>query len=238
VSRISNLLAFAALAAAAAGCGGESDDGGAGPGAPEAVAVTPRAFSFTAIENSPFSAGSAEFAVVVNDPEARQLAVGPASGTAAPWLAVALSGAGTSWSARVTPAPAGSAALPAGFHRAVLRFSVAREDGTVLGTSDVSVGYVVERGFFLSTLRVHLDGVVGGSSASRSVHVGGSPGLTWTATTSAPWISVPSSGETGEDVEITVDPAGLSAGTHEGSVAFSALNVTNVVSVALTVTAL
>jgi hypothetical protein len=235
--RSSNLFACTALAVAVFGCGGETEDGAAGQGDPEALAVTPRSVSFTAIENCPFSAGSAELDIVVTDPDARQLAVGPAPGSGAPWLAVHLSGAGPSWSARLTPAPSESAGLPAGFHRAVLRFAVAREDGTVLGTSDVTVGYAVERGFWVSPLRVRFDGVVGGTAVARSVYVGGSPALSWTATPSAPWIRAPSSGETGKDVEIAVDPTGLPAGTHEGSVAISALHQTNVVSVTLSVSA-
>ena len=59
--------------------------------------------------------------------------------------------------------------------------------------------------------------------ASQTVTVGSSgAALSWTATASAPWLSVnPANGTTPTNARVTMNPAGLAAGTYNGSILFT-----------------
>lgn len=70
----------------------------------------------------------------------------------------------------------------------------------------------------------------GAPPAGRSVRVDnvGDGSLSWTASPSRPWISAsPSSGSQGASFTVTVDPAGLAAGRHEGRVEIASGEASN-----------
>jgi Viral BACON domain len=68
----------------------------------------------------------------------------------------------------------------------------------------------------------------GTTPAAQTVNVTGSSALSYTAATSAGWLSVtPASGNTPGNLSISVNPAGLAAGTYSGAVAITAAGASN-----------
>ncbi len=98
-------------------------------------------------------------------------------------------------------------------------------------TFDVSIDGSAGSYLNLSPASLSFSGTVGGQApSSKSVNVShqGSSSLSWSATSQNGWIHVsPSSGTTPTTTNISVNPSGLNAGTHTGSVRFTSPSAQN-----------
>ncbi len=129
----------------------------------------------------------------------------------------------------------------AGTRSTTFQVGIARADGSIIGSVDVTVTFIV-KAFGASVTAISSTGVYGSSVAPASswLTVSGQPTTTWTASVDpADWLSVtPASGTTGSGyVTVRFDPTGLGTGAHHGTVTFtSGGGAVDTVPVTLTVT--
>jgi hypothetical protein len=194
--------------------------------------------TFTAVENYAGGMGPAELQITVVHPDARYVGVGFPPDTSPTWLFLELDGAGASWTASLTPTAPGNLGLTAGTYPTRVRVGVARQDQSVIGWKDVPVTYAVRRGIMVVSSPLTFSCFAGGSAPeTQGAYIEGTTGARWTATTDQPWVVVPESGYAGSFVRIGVNPAGLTVGTHEAVVTFSALGMSDTLAVTVVATA-
>lgn len=144
------------------------------------------------------------------------------------WLDASLVGAGADLSVavRLTAVP------PPGTYRATLRIGIGRADQSIIATQDAEVSVTVTDVLTASPSRLAFDAVAGGPApAALQVSVGGG-GLAWTASADQPWIQLDAaSGTSPSTLAVSVDPAGLAAGPHAGTVTLSRTGTTEKVTV-------
>ena len=222
-ARARRMVAVAALLALAA-CGGGSGDGAnsSNPGTAPGLTVSPTSLNIIVDGGTPLPA-PAQIQITVSDPSAALIVAGYPIGSAVPaWLGLSLDGSGSSWTCS---AAVNTTHWSADTWGATIRILIARADQTVIAYRDVPVTYHIAPNVFASPGTLSFSALHGGAApAAQSVSIDGSAYTTWTVTPSAPWIHVdPASGTvpTTPTIEVSVDPTGLSTGTHTGSVALS-----------------
>ena len=206
-------LACCAIALSAlAGCGGGSSASGSG------LAITPGTATFAAGEQDPLPAAKT-FAITVSNKDAVYL--GAAFVGAEPgWLAIAVNGAGSSWTLRTAIT---TTALPPGSYHATIRVGIAKSDQSILATQDVNVDYTLS-----AKLRAPPSSLAfstfeaGRGTVPQAIAVAGS-GLAWTASASASWLQLSRTSGTGPgSVQVTADPSLLAPGDYSGTVTLQA----------------
>lgn len=203
-------------ALAAAACSGDS-----GSPTPPPLSADRTSVSFTAMQTGavpPSQVLGMTLYVPTSEP-VTYLVLGPPPGTPDPgWLACsALPWDGTENRGRVQLTVT-STDLPIATHTTTLRIALAREDMSVIAYDDVAVSYSVSPAIFAGGA-LAFTYVVGGSTVTEPLSVVGTPGVSFTVSADAPWVTLgTTSGTIPETVSVGIDPSGLTAGWYETSV--------------------
>jgi len=221
-SRIGWLLAFVA-GLALVGCGGGGGGGGGltdystAPG----LTLSASSASFTTMEGMPPSAAQ-NINVTVTSNEVQKVVVGYPPGVPVPgWLQVQLAG---SLASSVLTISAGGAGVAPGTYRVTLRVAVGRADDSLIAYRDIQVTLRVDAALVPGVGSLSQNGVSGASPGSTMLSIN-APGLTWTATSTAPWMQLSAVAGTGSGT-LTVNflPAGLAPGSYSTEIVLSGSN--------------
>jgi len=215
-----------------AGCGGS------GSSSDSALSLSPATLSFSVVENDYIGTASQSARVSVSHKEAAVVAAGYPAGTTPPtWLSLQLYGSGSEWTLSVRPT---TTSLPLGTYSATVRVGIARQDQSVIATRDMQVIYTVQpgiAGFLAGDSFTYLLGS-GRTPGAQTLRVTGTVGATWTASSSASWVTLSeATGTIPALPKVLVNPAGLGIGDHVATLHFTGAGTTAAVTVFLTVTA-
>ncbi len=200
-----------------AACGG----GGGGSSAPDpstasGLTVSPSSMSFTAVQNGAV-------------PPSQNIQITISRADAAILLA-------SNWTFTTAIV---STSLAPGTYTTTVRVAIGDSSQNLLAYRDVQVSYTVTSGpATASPNALNFSSAVGGPApAAQTVALMGDVG-SWTASPNQTWIGVaPSSGSGAGNVSVSVNPAGLTPSTYNGSVAFNTAGGPASVSVTLIVSA-
>jgi hypothetical protein len=138
------------------------------------------------------------------------------------WLLVNITGSGSDYSVELDVPWAGQAP---GTYTAVVSIGTTNASGVILQRRDLTVTLTITEitvraapGLFSFT------STYGHSVVSQSfvIHVDAPAGRTWSATSNAPWLQVPSTVFTGSaDVTVVINAAGLAMQNHDGQLQFT-----------------
>lgn len=222
---------LAALCACSGGGGGSGGGSGGGGGSGRGLSLGRTSVAFSGAEGS--SVPGQSVAIQVTDPSITQVAAGYPPGVAeASWLTVGIGGTA---SAPVLTLSIWYYGVVAGEYKTTVRVAGLRADGSVVAWRDLSVTYTAMPVFTAYPATAAFSGLVTGTIAPKQVSVGGTGGLSWTATSTAPWVTLTrTSGTTPSTVGLGVDTAGLAAGSYSATVTFTAGSLTDTVDVTLT----
>ncbi|HJW73944.1 MAG TPA: hypothetical protein VJ486_14055 [Geothrix sp.] len=229
--RYAILLPFLAILAA---CGGGGGGGGSTSGG--GFSVTPSAVTFSAIQ---YGAAPAAQTLHLSVTNSQATYVGAAwSGAAPTWLATpVLEGAGSAWTLTLQVS---NTSLPAGTYTATLKAGIAKSDQSILASQDISITYKVTTVLGVDSGSLSFAYINGAPAPSdQTVHISGA-GLSWQATASQTWLKLgATSGVAPSTLAVGVDPAGLSVGTHTGTITLAHPGATDTakITVQFTVTA-
>jgi hypothetical protein len=233
-SRLAVILALFLLTA----CGGGGGGGGGGPdlGSAAGLSISPTSIGFSAVQGGTAPA-SQSIQVTISDPAAYSIIGGHPAGTTPPsWLSMTLTGSGSSWNLNLFIT---STSLAPGTYNATVRVLITRIDDTVIAYRDAQVTYTVRNSFATSPGSLAFNYVSGGTlPAAQNVSVTASSPTGWTVSANQGWVSLgTTSGTTPSTVSVSANPAGLSAGTHNAVITFTANGngATATVNVSLTV---
>lgn len=207
-SLLGRMVLAAALASAACSGGGGGDGGG--------LSLGQSSVSFAARQGGPVPAPQS-IAVTVTASQAAYIVAGYPPGTPEPtWLSVSLGGSGANWSLSLSIA--GTYFAP-GTRTTTLRVVVARSDQSVIAYQDLQVTYAVSASLVASPAALAFTHVLGGPTETKSITLGGSPGVAFTASADQPWVTLgSSSGTTPASLTVGFDPSGLAAGSYAAAV--------------------
>jgi hypothetical protein len=145
-----------------------------------------------------------------------------------PWLTVTAGGGLTPATASVT---ADTTGLGGGNYTGSILISALGASNTPQVVSVSLTVNVPPPSIVVSSQSLYFSSVVGqGAPTGQSVTIsnGGIGSITWTASSSSPWLNVSlSAGSTPASPGISVNPAGLTPGTYSGTISFSSPGVAN-----------
>lgn len=222
------------------GCGG-----GGGGDTPAPTPPPPPAGSFTLSGTSAtFAALQAEslpatqvFAITITGSGASFVGAAYPSGQTQPtWLTVAISGSGTNYQMTVGVLPS---AVTTGQYSTTFSVGTADSSGNVLTHQDFTVSFTLNPHLAATAAAAPATLIFGDTTTTQSVPISvTAPSRQWTASSSATWLHVSTTAQTGTaTINATVDDTGLAPGTYQGTVQFvSTLESDDTASVPVTLT--
>lgn len=213
------------LLVAACGGGGGDGDGGGGQSSPRgAFTISGTSAAFRAIQGGPMPP-TQSFQVSVQGAGAAYFGAAyvAGQGTQPSWLTVSSNGSGSSFQLVIGVV---TGAVPPGSYTTTFSVGTADAAGNVLQRRDFTVTFDFIVGISFATPPVLENIVFGETPRARTVTVGvNAPGRSWTATSSAPWLQVPATTQTGSGaLAITLDTAALAPGNHSAQLRVAATN--------------
>ena len=214
---LSAVMVALMLAVGLSACGG-GGGGGSGGGSGD-FTVSRSSLNFSGAFNRPYP-DAQTIRMTINDRRAAFVGAAYTQGRpAASWLEITITGTGSTFDAafRIT------SNLTPGTYTAVPSLGYADENGNILASRDITVTYVVAP--VLTAVSTPLSGqrVFGSSDSSvqRQIAVD-ADGVTWRATSSAPWLQVAAGPYSGNrQLEVTLDATGLAIGDYSASISLS-----------------
>jgi hypothetical protein len=211
---IALLVSLCALAACGGGGGGNDDDDDDGPsnnGGGFTLSATTATFAAPRFYPPPLGQS---IAVTLTDTAAAKLVAGFPTGQTPPsWLDVALSGTAPNLTLtlRVTTTD-----LALGQHSATVIVATTTAADTVLQSRQLSVTYNLAPGIRATPSLSSAPFVFGSSDTTEALTLNVDPdGLSWTITSDAPWLTVPTGTQQGSrTLPLTIDASALAPGGY------------------------
>jgi hypothetical protein len=201
------------------GCGGGGGGGSSGPPPPPSGAFTlsGTALSFDALQGSTLPPGKS-LAITVTGSNAAYLGIAYTAGqTQPPWLDIAITGSGTSFSLNVTI----TSMQPPGTYTSTFLVGTADSSQNVLQTQQVTVTYTVMSRIVISGIAPLYSKNYGEAVTTlpHSLNVVADAGRQWTVTSDQAWLQVPAGVRTGSaTVQLVIDLPSLRIGDHAANV--------------------
>jgi hypothetical protein len=214
-------------------CGGGG--GGGASSSPGTFTLAANSAAFSATRNGALPAAR-EIAISVTGDKVAFVGAAYLQGqTPAPWLDIQMSGSGRSYRLVLRVL---TTSLAAGEYSTTFAVGTADADGDVLRQQNVSVTYVVSAGVALQASPSAASFVFGDTQTGQDIVLAvEAPGQQWSLSSTAPWLQVPTTPQTGTaSVTASIDASALAPGSYVATVrATNAADASNVSSADITV---
>jgi hypothetical protein len=203
------------LALLSSGCGGGGNGGGR-PAIPSGTfSLSTNSAAFTMTQGGALPA-SQSVVVSVTGAGVASVSVGSSNGQPLPaWLNTSVTGSGSTFRLSVAVAPNG---LTTGQYASVLAITTVDSSGHVLVTQDLAVSLTVDLAMAITTPPVSQSLIFGDTVVTVTAPIAVLAGnRQWTASSSAPWLRVPTGRQSDNATfAATLDATGLAPGTYTG----------------------